>query len=190
MRISINLASEPFQRNRPMLVASTVCAIVLAALLILQVFLILNGGNRARDARVAVAQLNAQVLEVSNQQAQIDSTMRQPVNAQVLQRSILLNSIVERKAISWTRVFADLEKVKPYNVRLIQVRLPKISSHQQASLEMTVGATDWTPILEDFAQRLKDSPLFGPVQIQNFIAPSQTEPLYQYRLTVDYAQKL
>lgn len=190
MRVAINLASEPFQRNRPMLVASTACAIVLTVLLAMQVFLILSERDRARDARVGVAQLNAQVLQLSSEQAQINKTLGQSANAQVLQRSLLLNALIERKSISWTRIFADLEQVKPYNVRVIQVRLPKINSRQEVSLEMTVGATDWVPITDEFAHRLEASPLFGPVQIQSFLSPSATEPLYQCRLTVEYAQKL
>ena len=33
MRIPVNLLSEPFRRDRPMLVASTACAVILAGLL-------------------------------------------------------------------------------------------------------------------------------------------------------------
>ena len=189
MRIPINLASEPFRRDRPMLVASTACAVVLVGLLVLQISLILNGRDRARDARVGVAQLNAELATVSVTQAQIEQTLRQPANAQVFQRSLLLNALVERKSISWTRIFEDLERVKPYNVLVIQVRLPKINSRQEVSLDMMVGAKDWSPV-EDFMGKLQDSPLFGPVQLQSFQPPSQTEPLYEYRLSVDYAQKL
>jgi type IV pilus assembly protein PilN len=189
MRIPINLASEPFRRDRPMLVASGACAVVLVGLLVLQISLILNGRDRARDARVGVAQLNGELLTVSATQAQIEQTLRQPANAQVFQRSLLLNALVERKSISWTRIFADLERVKPYNVLVIQVRLPKINSRQEVSLDMTVGAKDWIPV-EDFMGKLAASPLFGPVQLQSSQPPSQTEPLYEYRLSVDYAQKL
>jgi len=189
MRIPINLASEPFRHDRPMLVASGACALVLAGLLVLQIFLILNGRERARDAREGVAQLNAQLLGVAGEQAQIEQTLRQPANAEVFQRSLFLNALVERKSISWTRIFADLEQVKPYNVLVKEIRLPKINSRQEVSLEMTVGAKDWIPV-EDFMNQLAVSPLFGPVQLQNSLSPSPTEPLYQYRLSVDYGQKL
>jgi hypothetical protein len=189
MQIPINLASEPFRRDRPMLMASGACAVVLAGLLGLLVFLILNGRARAGDNRVGVAQLSAQVNAATMEQARIDQELRQPANAEVFQRSLLLNALVERKSISWTRIFADLESVMPYNVLLIQVRLPQINSRQEVSLDMTVGAKDYVPV-QDFMGRLEDSPLFGPVAVHDFIPPSQTQPLYQYRLSVDYAQKL
>jgi Tfp pilus assembly protein PilN len=189
MQIPINLATEPFRRDRPVLVASGICAVVLVGLLVMQVYLILNSRERARDARIGVAQLSDQLTAVAAEQAQIQQTLRLPANAEVFQRSLFLNALVERKSISWTHIFADLERVKPYNVRVIQVRLPKISSHQQVSLDMTVGATDWVPV-DDFMTKLAESPLFGPVALHDAVPPSQNQPLYQYRLSVDYAQKL
>jgi hypothetical protein len=189
MRIPINLASEPFRRDRPMLVASGACAVALAALLGLLVFLIVNGRARARDNRVGVAQLSAQLNAATLEQVQIEQVLRQPANAQVFQRSLMLNALVERKSISWTRIFADLEGVMPYDVLLIQVRLPQINSRQEVALDMTVGAKDPFAV-QDFMTKLADSPLFGPVQTQNWEPPGQTQPLYQYRLSIDYAQKL
>ena len=58
----------------------------------------------------------------------------------VLERSLLLNTLIERKSISWTKIFADLEGVMPDNVRLIQVRLPQINSRNEVLLDMVVGA--------------------------------------------------
>lgn len=189
MRIPINLASEPFRRDRPMLVGSTVCAVLLAALLALQIFLIRSGRDQARDARLGVAQLNQAIASVNAEQAKLAQTIKQPGNAEVFQRSIMLNTLVDRKSISWTRIFADLEHVKPYNVRVIQIRLPKIHSRQEVSLEMTVGMEDWLPS-QDFFNALQASPRFGPVVLQSMEPPSQNQKLYQYHLTVDYGQKL
>ena len=71
--------------------------------------------------------------------------MRQPVNAGVLERSLLLNTLVERKSVSWTQIFADLEAVMPPNVRIIQVRLPQIDSANQVLLDMVVGSQSPNP---------------------------------------------
>ena len=68
--------------------------------------------------------------------------MRRPENAEVLERSLFLNTLIDRKAISWTKIFEDLEKVMPYNVRLVSVRLPAVDSNNQVLLDMVVGAKD------------------------------------------------
>src|SRR6266436_515597 len=162
MRIPINLSSEPFRRDRPMVVASGVCAALLAALLGVQIYLIVSERGQAKDTRIAVNRLSAQLRTITAEQTKLDDTLRQPPNAEVLQRSVLLNTLVERKSVSWTRIFADLEGVLPHNVRLIQVRLPQINSRNEVLLDMVVGAKEPGPVI-DFLKRLGDSPLFGTV---------------------------
>jgi GAF domain-containing protein len=189
MRIQVNLASEPFRRDRPMLVASVACAAVLLALLGLLVFLILNERSRQTETRTAVAKLNSELRAVSIEQAKLDSTLHLPMNAEVLERSLLLNSLIQRKSISWTKLYADIEGVKPDNVRLIQVRLPQINSRNEVTLDMEVGAQSQGPVIE-FLKRLQDSPLFGPTNLSRQSPPTQNEPLWRFRVTVSYAQKL
>lgn len=189
MRIPINLASEPFRKDRPMFIASVACALALIALLGVLSSLILHERARARDARVAVEKLSAQLRTAAAEQAKLDEFLHQPANAQVLAQSQLLNTLIERKSISWTRIFADLESVMPYDVKVISVRLPAINSRNEVLLDMVVGAKDPTAVI-GFLKKLEESPLFGPIEGHSSLPPSQNEPLYRYRVTVNYAQKL
>jgi Tfp pilus assembly protein PilN len=189
MRIAVNLASEPFRKDRPMVFAYSVCSVVLVGLLSLLVFLVVNERNQMSATRASVARLTEEVNKMDREQAELEGVLRQPANAEVLERSLLLNTLVERKSISWTRIFADLEGVLPHNVRVISVRLPQINSRNQVSLDMTVGAQDPAPVI-DFLKRLQESPLFGPASLHSSLPPTQNEPLYRYRISVDYAQKL
>ena len=136
-----------------------------------------------------MAKLNSDLRTISAEQAKLDGTLRQPMNAEVLERSLLLNSLIQRKSISWTRLFADIEGVKPDNVRLIQVRLPQINTRNEVTLDMEVGAKEQGPVIE-FLKRLQDSPLFGPTNLSRRSPPTQNEPLWRYRVMVSYAQKL
>lgn len=172
-----------------MLVASSALAVVLTVLLGFVVFLILADRGRVKDTRAAVRQLDNEVRQITADQAALDATLRQPANAEVLQRSLLLNKLIERKAISWTKIFADLEGVMPPDVRLISVRLPQITSGNEVVLDVQVGSKAPEPVI-DFLVRLRKSPLFGPVTLGSYTAPSQNEPLHRYRFTVNYAQKL
>ncbi|MGA3189547.1 MAG: hypothetical protein ABSF22_20770 [Bryobacteraceae bacterium] len=189
MRIPINLSTEPFRRDRPVLVASGALAVVLALMLGVLGYLIMGDRDRVKGTRGSVATLDAEVRRISAEQAKLDSTLRQPANAEVLQRSLLLNTLLERKSISWTRIFADLEGVMPADVRLISVRLPQITSQNEVVLDVQVGAKAPEPVIEFFV-RLRKSPLFGPVDPKSSQPPTQQEPLYRYRFTVNYAQKL
>ena len=77
----------------------------------------------------------------------------------------------------------------PYNVRLVSVRLPQIDSQNQVLLDMVVGADDFGPVLS-LLKKLEASPQFGPTTVVNSIPPSQTDKLWKYRVSVNYAQKL
>jgi type IV pilus assembly protein PilN len=189
MRIPINLASEPFRKDRPMVAASSALAIILAGLLVVMGYLILSERTRMRETRQEIARLSDQADKLSREEAQLEGILRQPANAEVLERSLLLNALVDRKSISWTRIFADLGIVLPYSVRVINVRLPQINSRNQVSLDMTVGAMEPGPAIQ-FIKRLEASPLFGPATLHSSLPPSQNEPLYRYQISVDYAQKL
>ena len=189
MKIPLNLASEPFRKDRPLLVASGVFAVVLTGLLGVLVYLIAADRNRMGDTRAQVTRLNQELTTMAAEQAKFDATLRQPANASVLERSLLLNTLVERKSVSWTRIFADLEGVMPGEVRLIQVRLPQINSRNEVLLDMIVGAKDPEPVIA-FLKKLQSSPLFGPATVHNSVPPSDNEPLYRYRVSVNYAQKL
>lgn len=189
MRVHINLATEPFRRDRPMLVGSAAVGVVLVALLGVLVFLIVNERGRQTETRASVTKLNSELRTVTAEQAKLDSTLHLPMNAEVLERSLFLNSLIQRKSISWTKLYADIEGVKPDTVRLIQVRLPQVNSRNEVTLDMEVGAKDQGPVIE-FLKHLEESPLFGPTNVSRKSPPTQNEPLWRYRVMVSYAQKL
>jgi Tfp pilus assembly protein PilN len=171
------------------LVGSSALAVVLALMLGVVIFLIMADRARMKDTRVGVERLDAEVRKISAEQAKMDATLRLPANAEVLQRSVLLNALLERKAISWTKIFADLESVMPNDVRIISVRLPQITTHNEVVLDVQAGVKEPQPFIF-FLSRLSKSPLFGPVDTKSTQAPTQNEQLYRYRFTVNYAQKL
>ena len=189
MRTHINLASEPFRRDRHIMVMSVAGGGLLALSLLVMIGMILSARGHAQQARETVAKLTGQLNNLNAEQARLDATLRRPENAEVLERSVLLNTLIARKGISWTRIFADIERVMPPNVRLINVRLPQIDRDNQVTLDMVVGAQSPEPVSE-FLKQLEKSPLFGPVAMSTILPPAQNEPLWRYRLSVSYAQKL
>src|SRR5579872_3571480 len=159
MKIPINLASQPFQRDRAMVVASAAVSILLVVTLGILISLAKTDRVQQADVRADIDRLNKQIVKANLEQAQLDAVLRKPENAEVLEQSVFLNALLVRKGISWTRIFADLEKVVPYNVRIIQIR-PSVSVKDQVSLDMMLGAEAAQPLI-DLAKALQDSPLFS-----------------------------
>src|SRR5688572_30690900 len=61
MRIPVNLASEPFRRDRPMIVASSVVGVLLSVLLVVLVYLAMAERDRAAEARAAIDKMQRQM---------------------------------------------------------------------------------------------------------------------------------
>lgn len=187
VRIPINLASEPFRRDRPVLVASLAAAVLLLGLLGLLISLSVMERGQATETNRTIDRLNGQLRALAAEQAHLEAVLRQPENAEVLERNLFLNNLLYRKGISWTRIFDDLGKVVPHNVRLISVR-PQVNPQNEILLDMVVGAESGPPVVQ-MLKRLEGSPQFGSTSIHTTLPPSQAEPLLRYRVSVNYAQK-
>ena len=188
MKIPINLASQPFRRDRAMFAASVVVSLILGGTLGALLALIMADRALLADVRSDVDGLDRRVRAAAVEQERLDAVLRRPENAEVLERSVFLNALLYRKGISWTRIFADLEKTIPYNVKVLAIR-PSVNSGNQVMLDMTVGADSPEPVIQLY-KALEESPLFGSVMEHSSLPPTQSDPLFRYRITVIYAQRL
>jgi Tfp pilus assembly protein PilN len=188
MRMPINLASQPFRRDRPVVAATVVLSVALLALLGLLISLAVTESEQLKDSRAEIAALERRLRDVSAEQARDETVLRQPENAEVLERSVFLNALLYRKGISWTKIFADLEKTLPHNVRVISIR-PAVNSRNEVTLDMVVGSEDPEPVIV-MLRRFEESSVFGAPHLHSAMPPTQTNPLHQYRVSVNYAQKL
>ena len=171
-----------------MLAGSAAASLLLATLLGVLISFILVDRAQLAGVRQDIAKLDGQIRRVAAQQASLNGVLRQPDNAEVLERTVFLNELLYRKGISWTKIFTDMGKALPPNVKILTIR-PYVNKDNKVTVDMTVGAE--TPLaVIDFMKALESSPLFESVSVPNRLAPSQSDPLYRARMTVNYAQKL
>jgi type IV pilus assembly protein PilN len=165
-----------------------VVSILLCALLTVLISLSMSERNRAAQSRAEMNRVDAELQRLSTQQGRLEAFLRKPENADVLEKSQFINMLLIRKGVSWTKIFQDLETVMPHNVRLINVR-PQLNGPNDLILDMTVAAQSSEPVVQ-LLMSLEKSPLFGTTTIHSWLPPGQTEPMYRYRVSVNYAQKL
>jgi len=191
--LAINLAPEPFRRDRPMLIASLAVAALMAGMLALLSFLVWVEKDEGRETAAAIAQTRSRLEALAAEERRLTDVLLRPENAAVLERSLFLNELLERKGISWTLIFQDLEEVFPHNVKLVQIR-PQIRTNPQAPernevlLEMVVASQSAEPVIE-LLRALESSPRFGATAVSAAFPPTETEPLYRYRVSVRYARQ-
>ena len=187
-KVQVNLAREPFRQDRHLLVASFVTAALLLGTLVMLVTLVVQQRAAVADSRAEIADLEQKLRRLNAEHARLDGILREPENEVVLERSAFLNVLLQRKGISWTKLFDDLQGVFPGQVRLVSVR-PFVTADNRVQLDMVVGAQSPEPVIQ-LLRKLEGSPLFGATAVQGWNPPVQNEPLYRYRVSVNYAQKL
>jgi len=190
----INLASQPFRRERAQNAALAAVCAGLALSLLLLVSLVFQERMRAADLRRSIASESAALRRAQQEQARFSAVLGKPENADVFAVSVFLNELIARRAVSWTRVFKDLGTVMPDNMRLIGVRLPQVPSEDTSGvnhlqLDMLLG-TERPDAIIDLLKRLQGSKVFGAAQLLAQQPPNQNDPLYKFRVTVAYDQKL
>jgi Tfp pilus assembly protein PilN len=191
---TINLASQPFRRERAQnAVLAGVCLVLLCSLLAL-VSLVLGERKQAEGLRRTISTERAELQRLQREGTQFSAVLGKPENSDVFARSVFLNELIARRAISWTVVFRDLEKILPPSMRLSGIRLPQVAGAEangtdRVQLDMVLE-TDHPETLIELLKRLANSDLFGSAQVLGQQPPTQNDPLYKYRVTVMYAQKL
>lgn len=190
----INLASQPFRRERAQNAVWALASVVLICTLLVMIAIIIRERTLAADLRRGIAQEQAQLDQAEREQSHFSSVLARPENEDVFSTNVFLNQLIARRAISWEHVFKDLENVMPSEMRLIGVRLPQIpaddtSGKDIVQLDMIVGASN-PSVLINLLKRLEASNLFGAATVISQQPPTQNDPLFKYRVTVNYAQKL
>lgn len=192
--IEINLASDPFRRERGDKLAFTLLCALLLCSLCAMLGLIFQARSQAFDLRSRIAIEEAELADVHRLQSQYSSVLTKPDNAGTFAYSVFMNQIIARRAVSWTRVFEDLATVMPTNVRLVAIRLPQVDSDDEnagshVELDMFVGSTQPEAVI-GLLKNLQKSSRFGAASLVSQTPPTQNDPLYKYRVTVPYDQKL
>jgi hypothetical protein len=96
--------------------------------------------------------------------AELESRLERPESSAKLNEIGFLNHLIVRKSLSWTRLFAILEKMVPENVHLTNLT-PEIGEDGAVTLRLGVRARGM-PDVKEFLQRFEKSPLFGGLDVR------------------------
>jgi type IV pilus assembly protein PilN len=142
MRITLNLASQPYVDLRSILKRLRIVMLVLAVLAVPLWLLLRAERGKAADSIARVNAMQNNVRRLEQQQLSYQALMRQPQNAAVLTQSDFLNGLFRRKAFSWTATMTDLETVLPTGVQVMSID-PEVAKDGSVTIHLRVsGARD------------------------------------------------
>src|SRR5205809_8147207 len=163
MRIDINLASQPYEDARRFWIYWGTGLGLLGAVTILLGFLAITGFiNGSRD-RQQISKLEAQLTAYDQEKGRAEALLNQPQNRVIRDRARFLNSLSQRKAFSWTRVFEDLERVMPAHLHVLSIR-PDMSTDNNLELKLVVGGETREQAL-DLVRKMETSKRFKQTHI-------------------------
>jgi len=164
MRLDINLASQPYEDAREFWVRwGTAVGAVGLFTLILLIWTIAGWFNARRD-HARIAEFEAQIAQRNQTRQRAEEFMNRPENRIIRDESRTINSLIERKAFSWTRVLENLERVMPPRVHLVSMH-PQMTEDSQLALDMTVAGDSRDRAIE-LPRRMEETRRFAQTAIK------------------------
>jgi hypothetical protein len=62
-----------------------------------------------------------EIARLDTEQERAEAVLKRPESSDILDRNDFLNTLIRQKAVSWTRIFMDLEKVMPDRVQALSL---------------------------------------------------------------------
>lgn len=142
MKVTVNLASQPYVELRPVYNRLRTWIVILLLFGGALWFLYRNERTQAEDASARVTGVAQRVSNLQQMQQKYQTMMQQPKDAAILRQSDFLNSLFRRKAFSWTATMTDLETVLPSGVQVLSLD-PIIAADGHVIIHLRVtGARD------------------------------------------------
>ena len=163
MRVTINLASQPFEDAQRFVRQWT---LTLGLVGLLTLVLVVGAVLRLRSWSVEerrIHDLQAQLAQGDREIGQAEAFLNRPENRDTRDKSLILNDLIARKSFSWTEVFSDLERIMPPRLHVVSIR-PELTPDNQLALRMMVAGESRERALE-LVRHMEKSPRFRQPQI-------------------------
>jgi type IV pilus assembly protein PilN len=138
MRITVTLATRPYVELRPFFLRLRILMGVLAAVCVAAIVVAHIEQKKLDVATEQIDRLHARTLTAQQEKRANEQRMRQPANAEVLDRAHFLNALFLRKSFSWTAVMMDLETVLPVGVQVTSIE-PAVTAEGDVIIRLRVS---------------------------------------------------
>jgi type IV pilus assembly protein PilN len=163
MRLNINLASQPYEAARFYRRRVGVLVLALAIVTALLVGYIVVQRLQSRDINKQLAEVRREIKGLDSEDAQARTLLNKPANRDLAEQSEFFNQLFARKALSWTRVFTEMERIVPPNLHVVSMK-PEYTKTNDLMLRVVV-ATDSRDRAVELVRRMEKSNHFRQPQV-------------------------
>ncbi len=163
MRFTLNLASQPYEAARrfQQRIAGVIAALALIAVVLVGYIVYQRVHSRAINQQLSEAQ--REIESLNHEEAQARAILNRPENRDVADQSEFLNQLFARKALSWTRVFMEMEKIMPPDLHVVSMK-PEYNKTNDLILHVVV-ATGSRDRAVELVRRMEKSSHFRQSEI-------------------------
>jgi type IV pilus assembly protein PilN len=138
MRLNINLASQPYEAARQFRrrIGAVVAALALIAVVLLSYIVYQRIQSRAINQQLR--EVGQEIDNLNQEEAHARAILNRPENRDVAEQSEFLNQLFARKALSWTRVFAEMERIMPPDLHVVSMK-PEYTKMNDLMLHVVVA---------------------------------------------------
>jgi type IV pilus assembly protein PilN len=122
MRFNINLASQPYEAARQFRQRMSALVAALALIAVVLVGYIVYQRVHSRDINRQLSEVRQEIDGLNHEEAQARAILNKPQNRDVAEQSEFLNQLFARKALSWTRIFTEMERIMPYDLHVVSMK--------------------------------------------------------------------
>ena len=184
MRLNINLASQKYEDVRRFY-ARWITAIGLTALLTLVLmFLAWRNYRDSSDSGARIKKLQEEIASLERERAQAEAISNRPENHDVTAQKNYWNRQIMRRALSWTQLFNDLQRIMPPRAYVSSVH-PEITPDNRLKLSLEIlGDKHDNPL--ELVQRMEKSERFrGPKLNSDTWTKDQKTGTTLYKLDIE-----
>lgn len=189
MRVNINLATQPYEDARLFWKRWGGGLVALGLVTLALLYFTVAGWLAARQDRALINKAEQQIATRDLERSKAQATLNAPQNQTIRDQSAFLNDLFARKALSWTQLFEELERVMPARLHVVSIT-PEVTPDKQLKIKLLVAGDSRDGAL-DLVRKMESSPRFRQTQIvseqqsdQNSRSP---QDLVQFQISALYA---
>jgi type IV pilus assembly protein PilN len=163
MRVNLNLATQPYEDVRDFLLKWGVGLALAVVASVALVWLAVTGWRQSRDIGRDIRVKQQEIARLKQDEQKAQTLLNNPENSGTRARAALLNSLIARKAFSWTQAFSDFEKLLPARVQVMSIQ-PQLDPDNQLTISLVVASDSRDRAIE-LLKNLEDSAHFERAQL-------------------------
>jgi Tfp pilus assembly protein PilN len=187
MRLNINLASQKFEDVRQFYVRWSVTIGLSALLLVLLIGAAWINFTGSAKSGQRIKELQTEIADLQRQRTQAEAISNRPENHDVTAQKNYWNKQINRRQLSWTQLFNDLQRIMPARAYLSSVH-PEVTPDNRLKLTLVVMGDTHDNGLE-LQKKMERSERFRSPQIitETTQKAQKTEsPLYKFDIVTYY----